>query len=143
MEARFIELAGYINAGMPQFVLDKIQVSLNDHDKPLRGSRVHIMGVAYKRDIDDLRESPALDLIHLLQKRGAIVSYSDPFIQQIRLEDIDLEAVPESCAGAADGTVVATDHSGFDYENLVARAPLIVDCRNSLKGYSSPNVVRL
>ena len=143
MEARFIELAGYINAGMPQFVLDKIQVSLNDHDKPLRGSRVYIMGVAYKRDIDDLRESPALDLIHHLQKRGAVVSYSDPFIHQIHLEDIDLEAVPESFAGAADCAVVATDHSGFDYEKLVARAPLIVDCRNSLKDYSSPNVVRL
>ena len=80
IEARFIELAGYINGQMPHFVVDKVQNALNDHAKPLKGSRVHVMGVAYKRDIDDVRESPALDIIHLLGRRGAKVSYSDPYV---------------------------------------------------------------
>src|SRR5262249_40770344 len=80
IEARFIELAGYINGQMPHFVVDKIQNALNDHSKALKGSHVHVMGVAYKRDIDDVRESPALDIIHLLGKRGGIVSYTDPYV---------------------------------------------------------------
>ena len=80
IEARFIELAGYINGQMPHFVVDKIQNALNDHSKPLKGSHVHILGVAYKRDIDDVRESPALDIILLLERRGARVTYSDPFV---------------------------------------------------------------
>ena len=88
IEARFIELAGYINGQMPHFVVDKIQNALNDHTKPLKGSRVHVMGVSYKRDIDDVRESPALDIIHLLGRRGAAVSYSDPFVSQIHTDGI-------------------------------------------------------
>src|SRR5438876_11144165 len=83
MEARFIELAGHINGQMPHFVVDKIQNALNEHTKPLKGSRVHVMGVSYKRDIDDVREPPALDIIHLLKQRGAQVGYSDPWIPQI------------------------------------------------------------
>src|ERR1700730_16266747 len=86
IEARFIELAGYINGHMPHFVVDKVQNALNDHSKALKGSRVHILGVAYKRDIDDVRESPALDIIHLLAKRGAIVTYSDPFVPRLRAD---------------------------------------------------------
>ena len=93
IEARFIELAGYINGQMPHFVVDKIQNALNDHTKPLKGSRVHVMGVAYKRDIDDVRESPALDIIHLLGKRGAKVSYSDPFVPQIHADGIEMKAI--------------------------------------------------
>src|SRR6202023_1473272 len=113
IEARFIELAGYINGQMPHFVVDKIQNALNDHTKPLKGSRVHVMGVAYKRDIDDVRESPALDIIHLLQKRGTKGTYSDPFVAKLRADG----AVPEmsSCdavktAGDADCVVIVTDH---------------------------------
>src|SRR5437016_307110 len=86
IEARFIELAGYINGQMPHFVVDKIQNALNEHTKPLKGSRVHVLGVAYKRDIDDVRESPALDIIHLLEKRGAKVTYSDPFVPKLRAD---------------------------------------------------------
>ena len=96
IEARFIELAGYINGQMPHFVVDKIQNALNDHSKPLKGSRVHVLGVAYKRDIDDVRESPALDIIHLLGKRGAKVTYSDPFVPRLRADGIlphDMEAI--------------------------------------------------
>ncbi len=88
IEARFIELAGYINGQMPHFVVDKIQNALNDHSKALKGSKVHVLGVAYKRDIDDVRESPALDIIHLLEKRGALVSYSDPFVPKLRADGI-------------------------------------------------------
>src|SRR6202042_2668719 len=91
IEARFIELAGYINGNMPHFVVDKIQNALNNHSKPLKGSHVHVLGVAYKRDIDDVRESPALDIIHLLGKRGTKVTYSDPFVPKLRAEG----ALPE------------------------------------------------
>src|SRR5260221_1606691 len=93
IEARFIELAAQINGQMPHFVVDKIQNALNDHTKPVKGSRVHLMGVAYKRDIDDVRESPALDIIHLLRMRGANVSYSDPWVPKIQTDGIILEGI--------------------------------------------------
>src|SRR6202046_1195830 len=144
IEARFIELAGYINGQMPHFVVDKIQNALNDHSKPLRGSRVPVLGVAYKRDIDDVRESPALDIILLLERRGSRVTYSDPFVSKIRLGDHELNAQdPIAMAGAADCVVVVTDHGGVDYAAIVDRAQLIVDTRNALKNYPSPKIVRL
>jgi UDP-N-acetyl-D-glucosamine dehydrogenase len=143
IEARFIELAGYINGQMPHFVLDKVQNALNDVGKPVKGSRVHIMGVAYKRDIDDMRESPALDVALLLQRRGAIVSYSDPHVPKLDLDALKLEAAPESAAADADCVVIITDHAAFDYAALVERAALIVDSRNALKKYSSAKIVRL
>jgi len=144
MEARFIELAGYINGQMPHFVVDKIQNALNDQSKPLKGSHVHILGVAYKRDIDDVRESPALDIILLLERRGARVTYSDPFVPAIKLDGHALTAQePLSSAAQADCTVIVTDHSSFDYPRLVQRARLIVDTRNALKNHPSPKVVRL
>ncbi len=144
IEARFIELAGYINGQMPHFVVDKIQNALNDHSKPLKGSHVHVLGVAYKRDIDDVRESPALDIILLLERRGSRVTYSDPFVAKIQLDDRELAAQdPIAMAGQADCVVVVTDHSGFDYAAIVDRAKLIVDTRNALKKYPSPKVVRL
>ena len=115
IEARFIELAGYINGQMPHFVVDKIQNALNDHTKPLKGSRVHVMGVAYKRDIDDVRESPALDIIHLLGKRGAKVGYSDPYVASISADGIEMKATPVSAAAEADCVVIVTDHKSFDY----------------------------
>src|SRR5580765_5930697 len=93
IEARFIELAGYINGQMPHFVVDKIQNALNDHTKPLKGSHIHVLGVAYKKDIEDVRESPALDIMHLLGRRGAKVSYSDPFVPHINADGVELKAV--------------------------------------------------
>jgi UDP-N-acetyl-D-glucosamine dehydrogenase len=144
IEARFIELAGYINGQMPHFVVEKIVNALNDHSKALRGSHVHIVGVAYKRDIDDVRESPALDILHLLTKRGARVTYSDPYVQSIRVKDEVLLAEPlEPMAASADCVVIVTNHTSYNYPVLVACSRLIVDTRNALKGVESKNIVRL
>jgi UDP-N-acetyl-D-glucosamine dehydrogenase len=143
IEARFIELAGYINGQMPHFVLSKVQNALNDFAKPVKGSRVHLMGVAYKRNIDDVRESPALDLLLLLRQRGARVSYSDPYVPVLRMDGLDLKAEPQDAAAAADCVVIVTDHAAFDYQALVRNASLIVDTRNALKGFHSDTIVRL
>jgi UDP-N-acetyl-D-glucosamine dehydrogenase len=147
IEARFIELAGYINGQMPHFVVDKIQNALNDHSKPLKGSKVLVLGVAYKRDIDDVRESPALDIIHLLGKRGAHVSYADPFVPKLRGDEFlphDMEAVDASEGAAkSDCVVIVTDHKSFDYPEIVKKAKLVVDTRNALKGNPAKNIVRL
>jgi UDP-N-acetyl-D-glucosamine dehydrogenase len=143
-EARFIELAGQINGDMPRFVVSKIQNALNDHVKPVKGSHVHVMGVAYKRDIDDVRESPALDVIHMLQKLGAKVTYSDPWIPEIDHEPIRMRAIPESeGVPKADCVVIITDHKKFDYPALVRDAKIIVDTRNALKGIASEKIIRL
>jgi UDP-N-acetyl-D-glucosamine dehydrogenase len=141
IEARFIELAGQINGQMPHFVVEKIQNALNDHTKPLRGSKVHIYGVSYKRDIDDVRESPALDIMLLLQRRGAIISYSDPHVPDLRLDGLTI--YPTDAFEEADCVVIVTDHTKFDYGVLVDRAKLIVDTRNALKTFSSAKIVRL
>ena len=143
IEARFIDLAGYINGQMPHFVLSKVQNALNDAAKPLKGSHVHVMGVAYKRNIEDVRESPALDLLLLLEHRGALVSYSDPHVPTLRLDGRVLEAEPQAIAAAADCAVIITDHTAFDYAALVREAKLIVDTRNALKGFDSAKIVRL
>ena len=143
IEARFIELAGYINGQMPHFVVDKVQNALNDAGKPVKGSRIHVMGVAYKRDIDDMRESPALDVMMLLERRGAVLTYSDPHVPKLNLEGLAIQASPEETAAEADCVVIVTDHAAFDYQALVNRAPLIVDTRNALKGMNSPKIVRL
>jgi UDP-N-acetyl-D-glucosamine dehydrogenase len=129
---------------MPHFVIDKIQNALNDVSKPVRGSRVHILGVAYKRDINDVRESPALDIIHLLLARGAKVTYTDPYVPSIHFDGLALESEPEHEAVAdADCTVIVTDHAAFNYAAIVDAAPLVVDTRNALKQFSSGNIVRL
>jgi UDP-N-acetyl-D-glucosamine dehydrogenase len=144
IEARFIELAGHINGQMPHFVVDKIQNALNEHSKPLKGSHVHVLGAAYKRNIDDVRESPALDIILLLERRGSRVTYSDPFVSNLRLDDHELIAQdPLTMAAEADCVVVVTDHGAFDYAAIVHNAKLIVDTRNALKNYPSDKVVRL
>jgi UDP-N-acetyl-D-glucosamine dehydrogenase len=146
IEARFIELAGHINGSMPHFVVDKIQNALNDHAKPLKGSRVHVLGVAYKRDIDDVRESPALDIMHLLGRRGAQVSYSDPYVPRLRADGIvpEMAAIDaEKGATDADCVVIVTDHKKFDYPRILDCAKLIVDTRNALKGHASEKIVRL
>jgi UDP-N-acetyl-D-glucosamine dehydrogenase len=144
IEARFIELAGYINGRMPEFVIEKVQNALNDASKPVRGSRVHILGTAYKRNIDDVRESPALDIILLLQRLGATVTFSDPFVHKIHINGANLESqdvLPS--VEAADCVVIVTDHSGIDYASVVEKSKLIVDTRNALKGFRSEKIVRL
>jgi UDP-N-acetyl-D-glucosamine dehydrogenase len=143
IEARFIELAGYINGQMPHFVVEKVQMALNQAGKPVMGSHIHVMGVAYKRNIEDLRESPALDVMMLLKRRGGRITYSDPFVPALCMDGLDLSAAPEETAGEADCVVIVTDHSTFDYAGLVARARLIVDSRNALKGFHDAKIVRL
>ena len=144
IEARFIELAGYINGRMPEFVVEKIQDALNDVTKPVSGSRIHLLGIAYKRDIEDVRESPALDIILLLLRRGALVTFSDPYVSAVHVEGTSLKS-QETIAGieAADCVVVITDHSEVDYATILDRSKLIVDTRNALKGYRSEKIVRL
>ena len=141
IEARFIELAGSINGQMPHFVVAKIQNALNDHSKPVKGSRVHIYGVSYKRDIDDVRESPAIDIMLLLERRGAIITYTDPHVPSMKLEEKEFKS--QNDFSQADCVVIVTDHSAFDYKLLVERAPLIVDTRNALKNIVSEKIVRL
>jgi UDP-N-acetyl-D-glucosamine dehydrogenase len=143
IEARFIELAGYINGQMPHFVVDKVQKALNDATKPVKGSHVHVFGVAYKRDIEDMRESPALDVMLMLKRMGARLSYSDPHVPVLQLDGIDLRSLPEESAKEADCVVVITDHSCFNYRALADNARLIVDTRNALKGIRSEKIVRL
>ncbi len=145
--ARFIELASEINTNMPRFVLGKVQDALNNHGKPLKNSRVLVLGAAYKPDIDDLRESPALDVIHLLETKGAHVSYHDPYIPRLDHDEIKLDSVPDLMAAvqASDCVVIVTNHKVYDYEAILASAQLIVDTRNALgnRGRNHPKVVRL
>jgi len=143
IEARFIELAGYINGQMPHFVVDKIQNALNDHAKPVKGSHIHVLGVAYKKNIEDVRESPALDIMLLLKRRGARLTFSDPHVPRLDLDGEQLRSEDVSLVASADCTVVVTDHSAFDYRKIADEAKLIVDTRNAFKGISSPKIVRL
>jgi UDP-N-acetyl-D-glucosamine dehydrogenase len=144
IEARFIELAGYVNGQMPHFVVEKIQNTLNDRGKAVKGSRIHVLGVAYKRDIDDVRESPALDIIHLLQRRGATVTYSDPYVPTITIEGETLFSADAADALAqADCGVIITDHARIDYTALLESASLMVDTRNALRGIVSEKIIRL
>ena len=144
MEARFIELAGYINGQMPHYVVDKIQNALNERDKALKGAHVHILGVAYKKDIDDVRESPALDVMHLLANRKARVTYSDPYVPEVHSDSLNLRSEPlDEIAPKADCLVIITNHSAFDYARILDRAQLIVDTRNAMKGFTSDKIVRL
>jgi UDP-N-acetyl-D-glucosamine dehydrogenase len=145
--ARFIELASEINTGMPRYVVGKVQDALNLQGKPLKGSRVLVLGVAYKPDIDDLRESPAIDVIGLLRQKGAEVEFHDPFIPTLSEDGIVLESVPDLMAAArqADCVAIITNHSSYDYAALLENAQMIVDSRNALgrAGKNNPKVVRL
>jgi UDP-N-acetyl-D-glucosamine dehydrogenase len=135
--ARFIELASEINTSMPLYVAGKVVDALNDEGKAVRGSTVAVLGVAYKRDIDDVRESPALDIIHLLEEKGARVSYHDPYIPSVRLESArTMESQPLTAAwlGAADVVVWVTDHTCFDRQWLLDHCALLVDTRNASRG---------
>jgi UDP-N-acetyl-D-glucosamine dehydrogenase len=144
-ESRFIELAGHVNAAMPRFVVERIVDALNSTSKPLRGSRVHLFGMAYKPDVGDSRESPAIDIAQLLQKRGAIVSYTDPYVAEIDHGDLRLRAVPEAQAsqGSIDCAVITTHHRVFDYPRIARSAPVVVDTRNALRGMPGDHIFRL
>jgi UDP-N-acetyl-D-glucosamine dehydrogenase len=145
--ARFIDLASEINTSMPRYVVGKVQDALNGQRKSLNGSKVLVVGAAYKPDVDDLRESPALDVIGLLMQKGAFVDYHDPFIQGIEHDGWSLRSVPDvlSAAGEADCVVIITNHQAYDYSRLLEKASLIVDTRNALgaAGRVNPKVVRL
>jgi UDP-N-acetyl-D-glucosamine dehydrogenase len=144
-ECRFIELAGQVNGGMPAFVVRRVQDALNERGKPLKGARVHLLGVAYKRDIDDVRESPAIDILLLLRAKGARLSYSDPHVPKLEAHGLALQSVDgaSTTLREADCVLIITDHSAFDWRAVVRYAPLIVDTRNALRGIEAPNAVRL
>ena len=142
---RFIELAGEINLSMPYHVVSAAAQALNDRRKALNGSKVLILGLAYKKDIDDLRESPSLTIIELLQKQGAEVSYNDPYLPFVgrgRKYDLHMKSVSLDNLGQYDCVLIVTDHSAYDYARLVREAQLVVDTRNATKGIQSPNIVR-
>ena len=144
-EARFIDLAGQVNGSMPHHVVRLVADALNDAARPIKGSRVHVLGVAYKRDADDLRQSPALDVLALLAERGADLVYSDPFIPAFSHLGRDYRSVPadpESLA-RADCVVVLTDHSAFDWRMVAKASRLVVDTRNALREHPSAKVRRL
>jgi len=141
---RFIELAGEINSNMPYHVMDSVARALNQHKKALNGSKVLVLGVAYKKDIDDLRESPALTIIELLQKEGALVSYNDPYFPAVgrgRKYDLQMKCSPLNDLGQYDCVLIVTDHSDYDYERIVRESKLVVDTRNATRGIKSPKIV--
>jgi len=147
-EARFIELAGHVNGAMPHHVAQKIADALNTHAKAVRGSRVLVLGVSYKRDIDDFRESPAMDVMAELTIKGARVEYHDPYVPALAAHDWpggeELLSVPLTTEALerADCVVILTDHRAFDYGLIAKHARLIVDSRNAIKG-AHPHVFKL
>jgi UDP-N-acetyl-D-glucosamine dehydrogenase len=141
---RFIELAGEVNTGMPYYVIEKTSLALNQHKKCLNGSRVLVLGLAYKRDIDDLRESPSLTVIELLRKAGAEVLYNDPFFPKVghgRHYDLNMTCTPLENLGQYDAVLIITDHSAYDYRRIVAESKIVVDTRNATKGITASNIV--
>ena len=144
--ARFIELADDVNRSMPEYVVTRVSMALNDKQKALNGSKILVLGVAYKRDIDDVRESPSLDVIESLAKRGAQVSYHDPYIASVRINEQRWESVPltESLVSSCDAVVITTDHAILDYKMIVHNAKLVFDARNATKNLGlRPNIVKL
>jgi len=145
--ARFIELASEINTNMPRFVVGKVQDALNNAGKPVKGSDILVLGAAYKPDIDDIRESPALDVIHLLEEKGARVSFHDPYVSHITHEDWEMESITDlsNALQTSDCVVIVTNHKVYDYDEILAKSKLIVDSRNALgdKGRKNTKVVRL
>ncbi len=144
-EPRFIELAGQVNESMPKFVVDKVTDALNDDGKAVRNARIHVLGVAYKRDVNDIRESPSLHVIKMLMDKGAALTYSDPFVPEIHDEGIEMTARPvrEALEEGTDCVVLLTDHSAYNYSEIVHLAPLIIDTRNALRDFIGGNIIRL
>ena len=142
--ARFIELAGEINSEMPEHVCARVAQALNARERSVKGSRVLVLGVAYKRDVDDVRESPALDVMRLLEADGALVSYNDPHVPSLewnggRIQAVELQRGLEE----ADVVVIVTDHSAYDYADVVARSRMVVDTRNATRGLASEKILKL
>ncbi len=143
---RFIELAGEINANMPYYVVTKVMEALNDHGKAIKRSKILVLGIAYKKDVDDLRESPSLELIRILKEKGASVEFNDPFIpiavshrRGFKMRSVPLE--PKKLA-RYDCVLIATDHSCYDYKEIVKESRLVVDTRNATKGIKSAKIVK-
>jgi len=144
-ESRFIELAGHINAGMPRYVVERVSDALNSKGLAIKGSHIHLFGVAYKAGVGDMRASPAVDVALLLQERGAVLSYSDPLVPKLEekaivLNTVDPELVFEN---GIDCAVITTDHPGINYEEIARRVPVVVDTRNALKDVNRDNIFRL
>lgn len=144
-KARFIELAGEINDRMPYWVVDRLQNALNDRQKSIKGCNVLVLGVAYKRDIGDVRESPALKVIEYLVKKGATVRYHDPYVPSVRSAGGELSSVPltDEELRSSDAVLILTDHTCIPYEQVVENSPLVLDTRNVLKSFKASHIVRL
>jgi len=134
-EGQFIEMASHINSQMPHYVVERITRALNNYKKALKASKILVVGAAYKKDVKDLRESPALDIINILQNEKAVVSYYDPYLPYLKINSIDLKSVKFSrkVFSDSDCVVIVTDHSGIDYDFILKKAPLIIDTRNVFK----------
>jgi len=142
---RFIELAGEINIKMPYFVIEQTADALNERRKSIKGSKILVLGLAYKRDIDDLRESPSLTIIELLRDKGAIAAYNDPYFPAVgrgRHYDLNMTNTPLDNLGQYDAVLIVTDHSSYDYRAIVGQSQLVIDTRNATKGIDAPNIVR-
>ncbi len=142
---RFIDLAGEINTSMPYHIVECLVAALNDRGKAVKGSRILVLGIAYKKDIDDLRESPSLTLIEILRKRGADVSYNDPYFPTVghgRHYDLNMSCAPLENLGEYDCVLIATDHSDYDYHRIVQESQLVVDTRNATGAIFAANIVR-
>jgi len=144
-ESRFIGLADKVNSGMPRHVVTRAMELLNEHGKAMRASRVHILGVTYKKDISDSRESPAMEVIKILMALGATVTYSDPFVPSLSIEGRVMEAIHPSLEvlASSDIAIIITNHTSFDYTEIVRNAPLVFDTRNATQGMKAKNLVRL
>jgi UDP-N-acetyl-D-glucosamine dehydrogenase len=144
-DARFIELAGYINESMPRFVVEKVTDALNRDRKSVHGAHVHVLGVAYKAGVNDVRESPALTVMRLLREKGARLSYSDPYVPHVEEDGIVLDALPLTNGSLADVdcVVILTAHPDVDYGAVLAAVPSVVDTRNALRGVQSTKIIRL
>jgi len=144
-ESRFIELAGHVNAAMPRYVVERVAEALNSRSRAVRGARIHLFGMAYKPNVSDVRESPAIDVAELLLQRGAALTYSDPFVPTVRAGTVSLDAVTgeQALADGIDCAVITTDHRGIDYRAVARAAPLVVDTRNALAGVDAAHIYRL
>jgi len=142
---RFIELAGEVNTAMPYFVIDNIAAGLNNHSKAIKGSKILVLGLAYKRDIDDLRESPSLTIIELLREKGAKVFYNDPYFPTVghgRHYALNMTNTPLDNLGQYDAVVIVTDHTTYNYKQIVDQSKLVIDTRNATKGILSDKILR-
>jgi UDP-N-acetyl-D-glucosamine dehydrogenase len=133
--ARFIELAGEINSAMPEYVVAKAIDALNEHSKSVKGSRILVLGIAYKKDINDVRESPALDILRILERKGAQLSYNDPFIPSCAEDPLNLLSVDltDEVLESMDCVILVTNHSDYDYQRFVEHSKIFIDTRNVTK----------